>query len=180
MSAGCLCDALGLHGRMCPSPNVRRGVLFSALCVPAHLLHTAYPALRCPALAPASPPPHPTPPCLALPCPLQPFGPVLPIVRVASVEAAVAHVNANRLALQGCVFTRDVNKAMYISDAMETGSVQVGSLSFGLFELSCGWGEGHMYIYDAMETGSVQVGGFSAELWVGKGRVWGKRGNVRL
>ena len=57
---------------------------------------------------------------------LQPFGPVLPIVRVASVEAAVSHVNANRLALQGCVFTRDVNKAMYVSDAMETGSVQVG------------------------------------------------------
>lgn len=30
----------------------------------------------------------------------EPFGPVLPIIRVKSVEEAVAHVNANRLALQ--------------------------------------------------------------------------------
>ena len=27
--------------------------------------------------------------------------------------------------LQGCVFTQDVNQAIYISDAMETGTVQV-------------------------------------------------------
>jgi glyceraldehyde-3-phosphate dehydrogenase (NADP+) len=75
---------------------------------------------------------------------------VLPIVRVPSVEAAVAHVNANRLALQGCVFTRDVNKAMYISDAMETGSVQVGGVA------GCGW------------------------LGVGGGRMGGQRGDVQL
>ena len=36
-------------------------------------------------------------------CPMQPFGPVLPIVRVRSVEQAVEHVNANRLALQVCI-----------------------------------------------------------------------------
>lgn len=30
----------------------------------------------------------------------QPFGPVLPIVRVKTVEQAIEHVNANRLALQ--------------------------------------------------------------------------------
>ena len=29
------------------------------------------------------------------------------------------------LSLQGCVFTRDINQAMRISDAMETGTVQV-------------------------------------------------------
>ena len=159
--------------RMCAAVFCsRRSVCLLTFCT--------LPTLPCAALPLLLLHPHLTPPHPVSPCPAQPFGPVLPIVRVASVEAAVAHVNANRLALQGCVFTRDVNKAMYISDAMETGSVQVGSLSFGLFELSCGWGEGHMYIYDAMETGSVQVGGFSAELWVGKGRVWGKRGNVRL
>lgn len=153
--------------------------------------------------------------------PVQPFGPVLPIVRVKNVEQAIEHVNANRLALQvssrtpstclgprsapqcqhagrwawrlcllgprpgrqsktapamrghaaglpqqpgaqprhglleartvvtclshfngysftgssclhlqGCVFTRDVNKAIQISDAMETGSVQVTVLEF--------------------------------------------------
>lgn len=29
--------------------------------------------------------------------------------------------------LQGCVFTKDINKAMLISDAMETGTVQINS-----------------------------------------------------
>lgn len=29
--------------------------------------------------------------------------------------------------MQGCVFTKDINKAMLISDAMETGSVQINS-----------------------------------------------------
>ena len=110
----------------------------------------------------------------------EPFGPALPIMRVKSVDEAVAHVNTSRLALQarwgggrdgrgrccgllappagaalvalldtaprpantppptraaqhqhpraqGCVFTKDIDQAMYISDAMETGTVQVNS-----------------------------------------------------
>jgi hypothetical protein len=28
---------------------------------------------------------------------------------------------------QGCVFTKDINKALLISDAMETGTVQINS-----------------------------------------------------
>ncbi len=35
------------------------------------------------------------------------------------------HLRLLRRLLQGCVFTRDVNQAMAISDAMETGTVQV-------------------------------------------------------
>lgn len=35
-----------------------------------------------------------------LPPRLQPFGPVLPIIRVKDTQEAVEHVNANRLALQ--------------------------------------------------------------------------------
>jgi glyceraldehyde-3-phosphate dehydrogenase (NADP+) len=31
------------------------------------------------------------------------------------------------LALQGCVFTKDINKAIMIADAMETGTVQINS-----------------------------------------------------
>lgn len=31
------------------------------------------------------------------------------------------------MCLQGCVFTRDINKAILISDAMETGTVQINS-----------------------------------------------------
>lgn len=29
--------------------------------------------------------------------------------------------------MQGCVFTRDINKAILIGDAMETGTVQINS-----------------------------------------------------
>jgi glyceraldehyde-3-phosphate dehydrogenase (NADP+) len=55
----------------------------------------------------------------------EPFGPVVPVIRVKTVEEAVDHCNANNLALQGCVFTRDIDAAIRISDAMETGTVQV-------------------------------------------------------
>ncbi|CAG9462241.1 unnamed protein product [Pedinophyceae sp. YPF-701] len=57
----------------------------------------------------------------------EPFGPVVPMVRVSDAAAAVALCNDNRLALQGCVFTRDVNAAVRISDEMETGTVQVNA-----------------------------------------------------
>jgi glyceraldehyde-3-phosphate dehydrogenase (NADP+) len=53
------------------------------------------------------------------------FGPVLPIIRIKSAQEAVEHCNCNRFALQGCVFTRDVNRAIQLSDAMRTGTVQV-------------------------------------------------------
>ena len=55
----------------------------------------------------------------------EPFGPVLPIIRVATVEEAVAHVNASRLALQGCVFTANIDRALLVADAMSTGTVQI-------------------------------------------------------
>jgi len=55
----------------------------------------------------------------------EPFGPVLPILRVPNADAAVQHCNSSNLGLQGCVFTRDINTAMRISDAMQTGTVQV-------------------------------------------------------
>lgn len=57
----------------------------------------------------------------------EPFGPVVPFVRVESPEDAIEHCNANRLALQGCVFTQDINEAIRISDAMETGTVQINA-----------------------------------------------------
>jgi glyceraldehyde-3-phosphate dehydrogenase (NADP+) len=57
----------------------------------------------------------------------EPFGPVIPVVRVKTIEEAIDHTNANNLALQGCVFTQDINQAIYISDAMETGTVQVNA-----------------------------------------------------
>lgn len=53
------------------------------------------------------------------------FGPVLPIVRIGDPQEAVEHCNASRFALQGCVFTQDINRAIQLSDAMRTGTVQV-------------------------------------------------------
>lgn len=53
------------------------------------------------------------------------FGPIVPFMRVASADAAVAHCNASRFGLQACVFTQDINEAMRISNAMMAGTVQV-------------------------------------------------------
>ena len=55
----------------------------------------------------------------------EPFGPVVPVVRVASEAEAVEFCNRSRYGLQGCVFTRDINTALRVSDAMETGTVQI-------------------------------------------------------
>jgi glyceraldehyde-3-phosphate dehydrogenase (NADP+) len=86
----------------------------------------------------------------------EPFGPVLPVIRINSVEEGIHHCNASNFGLQvsfhglfctamilfiqfllthcfvhhpfqGFVFTRDINKAILNSDAMETGTVQINS-----------------------------------------------------
>ncbi|KAF9616569.1 hypothetical protein IFM89_030336 [Coptis chinensis] len=57
----------------------------------------------------------------------EPFGPVLPVIRIKSAEEGIRHCNGSIYGLQGCVFTRDINKAILISDAMETGTVQINS-----------------------------------------------------
>lgn len=57
----------------------------------------------------------------------EPFGPVLPIIRISTPEQGVAHANANRLALQGCIFTKDIDRAIALSDALETGTVQINA-----------------------------------------------------
>ncbi|CAM6038605.1 unnamed protein product [Sphagnum compactum] len=55
----------------------------------------------------------------------EPFGPVLPVIRIKTVEEGIHHCNANNFALQGCIFTKDINKAIMISDAMESGTIQI-------------------------------------------------------
>ncbi|KAK9683682.1 hypothetical protein RND81_10G158400 [Saponaria officinalis] len=66
----------------------------------------------------------------------EPFGPVLPVIRINSVEEGIHHCNASNFGLQfdhimqmmqGCIFTKDINKAMLISDAMESGTIQINS-----------------------------------------------------
>ncbi|GJV95628.1 NADP-dependent glyceraldehyde-3-phosphate dehydrogenase [Tanacetum coccineum] len=57
----------------------------------------------------------------------EPFGPIVPVIRINSIEEGIYHCNASNFGLQGCVFTKDINKAILISDAMETGIVQINS-----------------------------------------------------
>ena len=55
----------------------------------------------------------------------EPFGPVVPVVRVTDEIEALRYVNESKYGLQGCVFTRDVDRAIRFGDAMETGTVQI-------------------------------------------------------
>jgi glyceraldehyde-3-phosphate dehydrogenase (NADP+) len=55
----------------------------------------------------------------------EPFGPVLPIIRVKSDEEAIEIANKSEFGLQASVFTKDINKAFSVADKIETGSVQI-------------------------------------------------------
>jgi glyceraldehyde-3-phosphate dehydrogenase (NADP+) len=57
----------------------------------------------------------------------EPFGPVIPVLRIKTVEEGIHHCNANNFALQGCVFTKNIDKAIMISDAMESGTIQINA-----------------------------------------------------
>ena len=55
----------------------------------------------------------------------EPFGPVVPVIRVTSEEQALRFVNESKYGLQGCVFTQNIDKAIQIADKMSTGTVQI-------------------------------------------------------
>lgn len=55
----------------------------------------------------------------------EPFGPVLPIIRVSSVEEMIAYSNESEYGLQASVFTENIDSAFAVADALETGSVQI-------------------------------------------------------
>jgi len=57
----------------------------------------------------------------------EPFGPVLPVMRVSSVDEAVNICNGSRYALQGSLFTSDMNNAMQVSAQMSVGTVQINA-----------------------------------------------------
>ena len=55
----------------------------------------------------------------------EPFGPVVPVVRVNGESEALRFVNESKYGLQGCVFTKNVDDAIRVADLMETGTVQI-------------------------------------------------------
>jgi acyl-CoA reductase-like NAD-dependent aldehyde dehydrogenase len=56
------------------------------------------------------------------------FGPVVSLVRVASVDEGVRLINASRFGLQAGVFTRDIQTAFDVSAKLQVGGVLVGDV----------------------------------------------------
>ena len=57
----------------------------------------------------------------------EPFGPVLPVIRVTSLDQAIDIANKSEYGLQSSVFTSDINDAFYISGKLEVGTVQINN-----------------------------------------------------
>lgn len=57
----------------------------------------------------------------------EPFGPVLPIIRVKSIDEAIKISNESTYGLQGCIFTKNIDRAFYIANKLEVGTVQVNN-----------------------------------------------------
>ena len=55
----------------------------------------------------------------------EPFGPVLPIIRVDSIEEAIQIANASEYGLQSSVFTTNIDHAFEIAKQLEVGTVQI-------------------------------------------------------
>lgn len=55
----------------------------------------------------------------------EPFGPVLPIIRVRDKDEAIEIANRSEYGLQSAVFTKNIDDAFYIADRLEVGTVQV-------------------------------------------------------
>ncbi len=57
----------------------------------------------------------------------EPFGPVLPVIRVKSIEEAISIANRSEYGLQSSVFTKNIDKAFYIARKLEVGTVQINN-----------------------------------------------------
>ena len=58
---------------------------------------------------------------------LEPFGPVLPLIRVHSVQEAIDIANQSEYGLQSSVFTNNLNMAFFIASQLEVGTVQINN-----------------------------------------------------
>jgi len=57
----------------------------------------------------------------------EPFGPVLPIIRVKSVDEAIDISNKSEYGLQGAIFTKDIDRAFSIANRLEVGTVHINN-----------------------------------------------------
>lgn len=57
----------------------------------------------------------------------EPFGPVLPIIRVKDKDEAIEIANESEYGLQSAAFTKNIDDAFYVADKLEVGTVQVNN-----------------------------------------------------
>lgn len=57
----------------------------------------------------------------------EPFGPILPVIRIESEDEFIKIANESEYGLQTSVFTENITKAFYIADKLEVGSVHINS-----------------------------------------------------
>ncbi|GIM30324.1 NADP-dependent glyceraldehyde-3-phosphate dehydrogenase [Clostridium polyendosporum] len=57
----------------------------------------------------------------------EPFGPVLPIMRVKTIQEAIDIANRSEYGLQSSVFTKNIDKAFYIASKLDVGTVQINN-----------------------------------------------------
>ncbi|MDD4797896.1 MAG: NADP-dependent glyceraldehyde-3-phosphate dehydrogenase [Eubacteriales bacterium] len=57
----------------------------------------------------------------------EPFGPVLPILRVQSVDEAIRIANDSEYGLQSAVFTKNIDRAFYVANNLEVGTVHINN-----------------------------------------------------
>ena len=57
----------------------------------------------------------------------EPFGPVLPILRVKDEQEAIDIANRSEYGLQSSVFTKNIHDAFYVANRLEVGTVQINN-----------------------------------------------------
>ena len=57
----------------------------------------------------------------------EPFGPVLPVIRVKSMEEAIEIANESIYGLQSAIFSENIDRAFYVAQKLEVGTVQVNN-----------------------------------------------------
>jgi glyceraldehyde-3-phosphate dehydrogenase (NADP+) len=57
----------------------------------------------------------------------EPFGPVLPIIRIKDMDEGIKIANESEYGLQSAVFTENINDAFYVAQKLEVGTVQINN-----------------------------------------------------
>ncbi|AVP49783.1 NADP-dependent glyceraldehyde-3-phosphate dehydrogenase [Williamsoniiplasma luminosum] len=60
---------------------------------------------------------------------IEPFGPVLPIIRINDMEEMIKIANASNYGLQASIYSQDLNQALHVAKKIETGTVNINGKS---------------------------------------------------